>query len=264
MDLPIDQEPADPRVARLIDRRRFRQAFGWAVLSVAALWWVKAFEVLSGSGFRALGVEPHQLTGLVGVVAAPLLHGSMAHLVSNSLPMLLLLTLAISTVPRATARAVPLIWIGSGLFVWFFGRDSIHIGASGLAHGLMVFLFTLGLLRRHRASVAAAMIAFFMYGGMVLTVLPREDGISWESHLGGAIFGVLAALAWFRLDPRPPRKRYSFEDDFDAEELGNDEFMLPRPADVPRLWDGPGRGMGSPASGEVVPFEPRSEPPTRH
>src|SRR3546814_1669975 len=88
---------------------------------------------------------------------------------------------------------------------------SHHLGASGLGHGLLFLVFVLGLLRRDRASIATAMIAVFLYGGMLLTVLPRELDVSWQSHLGGAVAGVAAAFAFRRKDPQAPRRRYSWE-----------------------------------------------------
>src|SRR5690606_28778384 len=150
---------------------------------------------------------PGEWWGLLGILTAPLLHGSVAHLVSNTLPLLLLGTLSLVSFPRATIRTLPLVWLLSGVLVWFLARPSFHIGASGINHGLMFFLLTLGLFRRDRVAVATAFIAFFMYGGMLLTVLPREAGISWEYHLFGALSGVVAGLLWRRLDPLPPRKR---------------------------------------------------------
>src|SRR3546814_1847024 len=108
--------------------------------------------------------------------------------------------------------ALPLLWIGSGLGAWLLGdAGSHHLGASGLGHGLLFLVFVLGLLRRDRASIATAMIAVFLYGGMLLTVLPRELDVSWQSHLGGAVAGVAAAFAFRRKDPQAPRRRYSWE-----------------------------------------------------
>src|SRR5690606_36763021 len=89
----------------------------------------------------------------------------------------------------------------------------------GLTHGLMFLVFVLGLLRRDRPAIAAAMIAFFLYGGMLLTVLPREAGVSWQAHLGGAIGGVVAAFLWRRTDPQAARKRYSWEIEEELEAL---------------------------------------------
>jgi len=86
-----------------------------------------------------------------------------------------------------------------------------------------------------------------------LTVLPREEHVSFEYHLAGAIAGVLAAFLFFRRDPAPPRKRYSWEDEED-EPTADEELELPRPSDVPVLWHRP---QGNPDSGRVIRFRRR-------
>jgi hypothetical protein len=172
--------------------------------------------------------------------------------------LLLLGTLAGTVYPRATPRALPLLWIGSGLGAWALGdAGSWHLGASGLTHGLMFLVFTLGLLRRDRPAIAAAMIAFFLYGGMLLTVLPHEPGVSWQAHLGGALSGVLAAWLLRRCDPLPPRRRYSWEledDAADADSVDRDTFEPPSPSRVPVLWQRPAVHRSN-----VVPFRRRDE-----
>src|SRR5260221_531913 len=82
--------------------------------------------------------------------------------------------LALLVYPLASGRALPLIWVLNGLGVGVIGRQSVHFGASGLDHGLMFFLFVLGVARRDKRAIAAALATFFLYGGMLLTVLPRE------------------------------------------------------------------------------------------
>ena len=228
MDLPLP----DPVIAAALARplaRQFRRAAWISSCFVALLTAIKFFEIVSGQPFDALALRPHEIAGLIGVLTAPLLHASLDHLVSNALPLLILGTLAGGLYPRGALRALPLIWLGSGVGVWFLGQPgSAHLGASGLAHGLMFLVFVLGVLRRDRQAIAAGMLAFFLYGGMLLTIFPRELGISWESHLCGAIFGVLAAVLWRRLDPPLPRKRYSWEDEPDAEEDATLTHELPR------------------------------------
>jgi membrane associated rhomboid family serine protease len=263
MDLPLPAPPADPRAQAQLDRQRLRRAALCTVGFVAVLWWIKGIELWLGTSFGGFGNRPGELWGLVGIVTAPLLHGSIAHLVSNTLPLLLLGTLALVSFPRAMLRTLPLVWLLSGVLVWLLARPSFHIGASGLNHGLMFFLLTLGLFRRDRVAVATAFIAFFMYGGMLLTVLPREAGISWEYHLYGALAGVIAGLLWRRLDPLPPRKRYSWELEEEAElHPDADVFEPPRPGQVPVLWHRPEQTYG-----QVLPFRPRpgepGAPPSR-
>ena len=213
MDLPLPDPEAAADAARPL-AARFRRAAWISIGFVALLWWIKLLEHWLGEPLSALTLRPHEIAGLIGIITAPLLHASLEHLLANSLPLLILGTLDGGLYPRATLRALPLIWIGSGTGAWFVGQaGSAHLGASGLAHGLMFLVFTLGVLRRDRQAIAAGMMAFFLYGGMLLTIFPRELGISWESHLFGALSGVLAALLWRKLDVALPRKRYSWEDE---------------------------------------------------
>ncbi|MCX7562246.1 rhomboid family intramembrane serine protease [Xanthomonadaceae bacterium XH05] len=266
MDVPLNQPLSDPREQARLDRRRFTRALFASAGFIALLWWIKMFETGLDVSFSALGVTPGSLSGLIGLLTAPLLHASVGHLINNTLPLLVLGTLALAIYPRASRFAVPLIWLGSGLGIWLIGRDSVHLGASGLSHGLMLFLFSLGLLRRDRPAIAAAMIAFFLYGGMVLTVLPGDPQVSWEAHMSGAACGVLAALLWFRRDPPPARKRYSWEDEDESVQpledalaaQERDMYEPAAPRDVPVLWVRP--ESPSQDTGTVVPFPPRPRP----
>ena len=206
---------------------------------------------------QAWSLVPQSWPGLVGVLTAPLLHGSAGHWLGNSGALLVLGTLVGTVYPKASLRALPLIWVLSGVGTWLIGRPSFHIGASGVTHGLLFLLLFLGLLRRDRAAIAAALIAFFFYGGMLLTVLPREAGVSWDYHLSGAVAGIVAAFIWRRADPQPPRQRYSWEDEEEAGDPLDDTDTLepPRPPDGPVLWQ-----RQDPPRGVVLPFRPRPLP----
>ncbi|MGH8083678.1 MAG: rhomboid family intramembrane serine protease [Lysobacter sp.] len=239
MHLPDDVQPLDPQAQRAADRRRWLGAFNLSLGFVLVLCVV--FSIQSAVDLRAWTVQPWSAAGLLGLLGAPLLHGSIEHLAANAISLLLLGTLAGGMYPRASARALPLMWLGSGLGAWLLGEaGSHHLGASGLTHGLMFLVFVLGLLRRDRPAIAAAMIAFFLYGGMLLTIFPREAGISWQAHLGGALGGVVAALLWRRLDPQAPRRKYSWEIEEAAEQARadaeRDSLEPPSPHEVPVLW----------------------------
>jgi len=257
MHLPTPETPADTPAQRAADRRRLLRALNTSLAFVLLL--VAVFAAQDSIDWRALTVVPRAATGLVGLLTAPLLHGSAQHLGANTVSLLLLGTLAGSVYPRATVRALPLLWLGSGLGAWLLGDPGTHhLGASGLTHGLMFLLFTLGLLRRDRPAIAAAMIAFFLYGGMLLTVLPHEPGVSWQAHLGGAIAGVVAAVAFRSRDRALPRKRYSWEleEELPAQAARDqrDQFEPPSPQDVPVLWQRPQHPRGV-----ILPFPPRED-----
>ena len=248
MHLPQHELPSDTPAQRRADRRRLLGAFNAALAGVLLL--CACFAAQQAFDWRPWSVIPGSAAGLVGILTAPLLHGSGAHLLLNALSLLALGSLAGIAYPKATLRSLPLLWVGSGLGAWLLGEPgSHHLGASGVAHGLGFLLFTLGLLRRDRAAIATGMLAFAFFGGMLLTIFPRELGVSWQSHLGGALAGVLSAFLFRRSDPALPRRRYSWEieEDFAAQQAADerDTFEPPSPRDVPALWhrDEPPRGV---------------------
>ena len=211
MHLPIHALPEDPRTQRLRDRRRVGRA---ALASVAAAFVLLVVFTLQGSfDVGAWTVTPGDWAGMWrGLLGAPLLHGSVDHLLSNTLGLLALGTLAGTVYPRATLRTIPLAWLGSGLVAWWLGEPgSHHLGASGVLQGLAWLVVSLGVLRRDRASIAAMLIAMTFSGGLLVAVLPHDPTVSWQSHLGGAIAGVIGAFAFRGLDPMAPRQRYSWE-----------------------------------------------------
>ena len=227
---------------------RFRRALNLSMVAVIVLAAIFFLQSRIGDLDR-YAIHPQDWSSLPAILTAPLLHGSLEHLASNALSVLILGTLGGTVFPRATLRALPLIWIGAGLGTWWIGTGGYHLGISGITHGLGFLVFTLALLRRDRTSIAAALIAFFFFGGMLLTVLPQEWGVSWEYHLSGAVMGILAGVLWRRADPLPPRRRYSWEDE-PEEDLQWEEIEPARPNDVPILWHRPER----PPGGAVLPF----------
>ncbi|MBS0225291.1 MAG: rhomboid family intramembrane serine protease [Proteobacteria bacterium] len=218
MELQDIATPSDPRRQRRLDAGRLRRALTCSLVAILLLLGIHAM-VGNNSAVAPFTVQPHSASGLVGILTAPLLHGSWDHVLSNAIAILILGTLAGSVYPRASLRALPLLWLGSGIGAWLLGHvGEHHLGASGVTHGLMYLTLTLGILRRERSAVAAAMIVFLLYGGMVMAVLPLQEGVSWQSHLGGAIAGVCSAFLFRHADPALPRRVYSYELDEEEEE----------------------------------------------
>ena len=182
-------------------------AGGFALL----IWAIKLAEILFDVSLSGLGVYPQTASGIFGIVTAPLIHGSVQHVLSNTLPVLLLGSMLIYGYPRSRWWVLIIVWFASGVGVWFFARSNFHIGASGVAHGLFFYLFFAGILRRDKRSSALLMVAFFMHGTMIWTIFPQGPDISFEYHLFGALSGALCAFAFRHWDPRPERKIYSWE-----------------------------------------------------
>jgi membrane associated rhomboid family serine protease len=192
-------------------KMRFRQSLFIALAFVALLCAIELLDRSLHLQLHHFGVYPLDPVGLRGILLAPLIHGSWYHLLSNGFALLVLGTALLYGYPRAAKPVLALVYIGSGTGVWLFARHSYHFGASGLTHGMMFFIFTTGILRRDKLSVALSLIVFLLYGNMVWSIFPQEAGISYESHFFGAITGVLAAFLFRRLDPAPPAKTYDWE-----------------------------------------------------
>ena len=193
-------------------QRNFKLALKMALVLVGFLWLILFLDTLLGLGLNRYGLRPRHFEGLIGVFTAPLLHGGAEHLFSNSLPLIISLTMVLYMYPRSSLRIIPIIWLGSGVLAWFIGRDSLHFGASGFVYGLLAYVFISGVFRMDMRSVAVSVMVWFLYGGMIWGLLPIRPNMSWELHLSGAILGVALAIIYRRWDVTPV-KRYAWEDD---------------------------------------------------
>jgi membrane associated rhomboid family serine protease len=171
---------------------------------VVLLWIIELFDSLSGHHLDNNGIRPLETDGLPGIIFAPLLHSSWQHLMANTGPALVLgflMTLAgVSRFIFATA----IIWILGGFGTWLIGNigaptyngmqvETNHIGASGLIFGWLTFLIVFGFFTRKVWEIVVGVIVLFIYGSVLLGVLPGTFGVSWQGHLCGGIAGVLAA-----------------------------------------------------------------------
>jgi membrane associated rhomboid family serine protease len=195
------------------DRNRLRHSFRLAVAFAALLWTIKIVEIIFHLKLVRYGVYPLQPGGLAGIFTGPLIHGSWSHLFANTLPIIILGTVLLYGYPRSAKLVLAAVWLGSGLGVWLFAREAYHLGASGLTFGVMFFLLVVGTLRWDKRAMVLSMIVFFLYGSMVWGIFPSDPGISFESHLFGAVIGAVLAIALKNHDPAPVEKKYSWEDE---------------------------------------------------
>ena len=184
------------------------------------LWLIHIVSFSFQIDMTRMGVLPRNLLGLLGIITSPLIHADFSHLISNTIPLIILGGIIFSFYPKLSFLLFLFIYILTGLLVWIFARQVYHIGASGVVYGFVSFLFFSGIFRRDNKSIALALVITFLYGGLVWGMIPGLKGISWESHLFGAITGLLAAYMFRKIDP--PSKKYDWEDepdDFDVNEL---------------------------------------------
>lgn len=170
---------------------------------LVALMWVSELIDTAMRGFLdQFGIQPRELDGLPGILAAPLLHGGFDHLIANTATFLVLGVLVAFLTRHFWAVTLGVTIIG-GFAVWLVGAPgTVHLGASGLVYGYTAFLVVYGFVARRVTAVIMSVIVFCVYGGFVFGVLPTDPTISWEGHLFGAVAGVVLAVLLGRRDRR--------------------------------------------------------------
>lgn len=174
---------------------RIKEELTGIFVFIGVIWLVFLISFAPGLSLSSFGVVPRTMVGLIGIVTMPFLHGGWGHLISNTLPLLILLCLLAGSRAR-TWPVVAAVSVGSAGLLWAFGRGSNHIGASTLIYGLAAFLVVAGFRERRFVSIAAALITGFSFGGsMLLGILPTAgQQVSWDGHLAGAVGGIAAGV----------------------------------------------------------------------
>ena len=150
---------------------------------------------LDGALDAQLGIRPHHLSGLDGILFAPLVHNGWDHLLANSSPLIILGTFALAAGTKRFLAATWLIAVVSGLGVWFLTPPTyLVLGASGIAFGWLGLLFMRGVVERSWWHLAVALVAGLLYGWQLTLLLPTDESISWQGHLFGFAGGMLAAV----------------------------------------------------------------------
>ena len=195
--------PSDPRLPK--PRRSpmpkwERSGITMGVIAVVLLV-VEAIDMATGGDLDEYGIVPRRLSGLDGIIWAPLLHSDFAHQIGNLIPGVVLGFLLLMSGRFLWVTAI--VWVISGLGVWLTApTGSVTIGASGIVFGWLAYLLVRGLFNRDVWQVLGGVVLLAVYGGILWGVLPHGGGVSWQGHLFGAVGGVLAA--WMLSDRRDP------------------------------------------------------------
>jgi membrane associated rhomboid family serine protease len=171
--------------------------------TLAVFWAVFVVSSLLGDSLLRLGVIPRTTVGVRGILFAPFLHGSLSHIVANSIPFVALGWMVMLKDERHFIPVTLAGMVGSGLLAWLLGAPgTVHIGASGVIFGYLGFLMLTGWYTRSFVSILLSVIVTLAWGSLVFGMMPGAPGISWQAHVGGFLGGALAARV---LGPRTRR-----------------------------------------------------------
>lgn len=182
-----------------------------ALAFVVLLWVVFYLDVEFNLHLYKYGILPRTAEGLKGILFYPLIHGSIEHLFSNTVPLLMLGWCLFYFYREIAFKTFFWIYLMSGVWIWISARESYHIGASGLVYGLVTFLFFSGWFRKEKKVAAISMLVIFLYGGLWWGMLPIKEDISFEGHIWGAFAGLLLAVVFRKQGPQKPI--YTWEED---------------------------------------------------
>jgi membrane associated rhomboid family serine protease len=170
---------------------------------ILIFWVIELLEVFVQKDFHELGVYPRSIYGLAGIFFMPFLHGGIPHLFSNTPSFLLLCGSLFYFYPKIAKPVLFQSYLFTGIGIWLFARGGefnglvyvkiYHIGASGLIYAFAGFLFFNGAFRKDSKSLGISLSVAVLYFGMWQGLIPNQPGISWESHLIGAIVGSFLA-----------------------------------------------------------------------
>jgi membrane associated rhomboid family serine protease len=208
------------------DEKKIVRSMVFPFLIVILMWAVRLVETIGGYDLSFLGIYPLKWQGLPGIITTPFIHSGFSHLIANSVPLIILGSALFYFYREIAFRILIMIWLFTGFWVWVGGRESYHIGASGIVYGLATFILVSGIIRRHTGLMAMALVVVFLYGSLIWGIFPEffpHENISWESHLFGMVAGI--SLAVFYRKEGPQRKVYAWEleDDLDDENEDEDE-----------------------------------------
>lgn len=221
-----------------VEQKQLLYAFLFPCLFVLLLWLIFFIEQGLGKDWDQWGVYPRSISGLKGILTAPLVHSGIKHLFSNSIPLIILGWCLFYFYRELSFIVFPLAWLLSGMFTWCIGRESWHIGASGLIYALSFFLFFSGIFRKYTPLLAVSLLVVFLYGSTLWNMFPVAEiidpTISWEGHLSGAIGGLITAIIFRKQGPqKPPEENIEEEidDSENPEEITSDNAELLPPGE---------------------------------
>ena len=193
----MSEQPS--RSSRLLSSR-----FGPVFVMVAIMWAVYLLDAVTPGRLTWLGVTSWDWSRIWGIVTMPFVHGSWFHLLSNTLPFIILGCLVALGGSARFLGVTAIVGLVSGIGVFAVNSPgTLTVGASGLVFGYFGYLLVDGFVEPNARTkiwkISLAVIIAAIWGiPMLLGALPIRLGVSWQGHLFGLIGGVAAGLLYDR------------------------------------------------------------------
>lgn len=193
MSTPANREP------------KLSTAVGVNAGAVGVMWVLELIDTFTFNSLDPYGISPRELSELPQIFTAPWLHFGWGHLISNSVPFLVLgILIYLSGAARWLVTFLVTLVV-SGLTVWLISPSFTNTaGASGIVFGFLTYLLVRGFFTRKIGQILLSVIVMAVYGGILWGMFPTDGGVSWQAHLGGAVGGVLSA--WLMHSKKQPAR----------------------------------------------------------
>jgi membrane associated rhomboid family serine protease len=177
-------------------------------VALALLWIIVGVDAVLDHRLLHLGIKPRQVSGLPGIVLAPLLHANAGQLAALSIPFAALGWLMLTSGLRYLSLVTVAVALASGLTGWLAGpAHSVIVGASGLVLGWLGYLLARAIFGRKVLWIAVAVVVVTVFSGLFNGLLPHvHDHEFWGSQLASFAAGVLLGAALHRRNTQPRRR----------------------------------------------------------
>lgn len=203
----------------IVQRKIIRLSFLTALGLVILMWLVFLVDSQFQLNLYKFGNHPLHVDGLTGILFSPLIHSATdpGHILNNTMPTLVLTWMLFYHYRIIATKSLVIIWLVSGLGLWLLGRETFHIGMSGVIYGLSAFLTFSGFFRKNLRVAGVSLLVIFLYGSMVWGIFPIKEQISWEGHAAGLFTGIIVALIFRKSPPQAVKMQYEIEEEMGIE-----------------------------------------------
>lgn len=161
-------------------------------LFAALLWVVQVANAADDQDLDRFGIKPRRVDGLWGVLTAPFLHSSWDHVLSNTLPVILIGWVVLIGGWREWLTVTGVVIAVGGGLTWLIGpAHAVIVGASGLVFGWLAYLIARAWFSRRLKWIVVAVLVLAFFGTLLSGLVPvPHSQVSWQAHVAGFVAGV--------------------------------------------------------------------------